>query len=211
VATDELHADAVEGGNYDVIRQRLQGQGGALKATADALNQRRQSTFGSTELRIAGNERIRTENNCIPRDIVQVGGQLLVGYTVFLGLKKTTVVDDVFSLQRFERSAEGMAFHTVTEPSQLAFLQDRSFLREFQELYQYYADAKLIQLRVTDTKLLAVFQTGATTRDVKVLRWAVDPGGRVTYIDNRGERDHVFPPTHDFKWTPTSRSASSAP
>ncbi|HEX2224159.1 MAG TPA: DNA repair ATPase, partial [Thermoanaerobaculia bacterium] len=32
-----------------------------------------------------------------------------------------------------------------------------------------------------------------------------DPEGRTTYIDNRGERDHVFPPAHDFEWTATTR------
>jgi hypothetical protein len=206
LADDELHSDAVEGGNYDVIRQRLTAHGDALKAAADTLNERRQATFGSTELRIEGNERVRTENNCVTRDIVQVGGALLVGYTVFLGLKKKTVPADVFSLQRFERSDEGFAFHTVTDEGRRAFLDDPTFQREFTELFQYYADAKLIQLRVTETKLLAVFQTGATARDVKVLRWAVDPDGKVTYIDNRGERDHVFPPTHDFEWTATSRA-----
>jgi len=210
--TDEMHSDAVEGGNYDVIRQRLTAHGATLRDAADALNQRRQETFGSTELRIAGNERIRTENNCVPRDIVQVGGALLVGYTVFLGLKKKTVPEDVFSLQRFERTvdeeagAEEFAFHTVTEEGRRAFLDDPTFQREFTELYQYYSDAKLIQLRVTETKLLAVFQTGATAKDFKVLRWAVDPDGQITYIDNRGERDHVFPPTHDFEWVSTSRA-----
>jgi len=203
-ATDEMHSDAVEGGNYDVIRQRLSGMGSKLRDAAQALNERRSDTFGSTELVIAGNERIRTENNCVPRDIVQVGGHLLVGYTVFLGLKKKTTVEDVFSLQSFERTDEG--FHNVTDEAALGWLNDRSFVREFEELFQYYADARLIQLRVTETKLLAVFQTGATARDVKVLRWAVDPGGRVTYIDNRGERDHVFPATHDFEWQATSRA-----
>ena len=204
--TDEMHSDAVEGGNYDVIRQRLSGMGSKLRDAAQSLNEQRQETFGSTELTIAGNERIRTENNCVPRDIVQVAGHLLVGYTVFLGLKKQTTVDDVFSLQHFERGEDGFAFHNATDEAALSWLQDRSFVREFEELFQYYADARLIQLRVTETKLLAVFQTGATARDVKVLRWAVDPGGRVTYIDNRGERDHVFPPTHDFEWQATSRS-----
>ena len=32
-------------------------------------------------------ERIRTEHNCVPRDIVSVRGKLLVGYHVVLGLK----------------------------------------------------------------------------------------------------------------------------
>ncbi len=212
--TDELHSDAVEGGNYDVVRDRLVALGTKLRAATKAIDERRRETFGSTELVVLGNERVRTENNCIPVDINAVGGHLLFGYNVFLGLKKTTVPEDVFSYQTFERGAGsgeegsegGFAFHTVTDESQLAWFTDATFRREFDELYQYYKDARLIQLRNTGTKLLAVFQTGQTARDVKVLRWSVDPGGRITYIDNRGERDHVFPPRHDFEWIETSRA-----
>jgi hypothetical protein len=204
--TDEVHSDAVEGGNYDVVRARLEALGKTLRTATDALDGQRRETFGSTELTVLGNERVRTENNCIPVDITVPGGALLFGYNVFLGLKKTTVPEDVFSYQSFERTEEGFAFHTVTDEARLGWLQDKSFLREFEELYQYYKDARLIQVRQTETKLLAIFQVGNTAKDVKVLRWAVDPGGRITYIDNRGERDHVYPPTHDFEWVETSRS-----
>lgn len=168
--TDELHADAVEGGNYDVIRGRLSGLGNGLFEATTALNTQREGVFGGTEMAMLGNERVRTENNCVPVDIVQVGGALLMGYNVHLGLKRTTVPGDVISLQRFERTEEGFAFHGATDPKVLALIEDRSFQREFDELYQYYKDARLIQLRVTETKLLAVFQTGATTLDVKVFR-----------------------------------------
>ncbi|MCB9696866.1 MAG: DNA repair ATPase [Alphaproteobacteria bacterium] len=202
----EIGSDVVEGGNYEVIRQRLGATGEKLHQAAEALNVRRQATFGSVGLVVQGNERLRTENNCIPTDVVQVGGALLLGYTVFLGLKRTTTVDDVLSLQQVVRGEHGLTFEPVTDEGRLAFLRDRTFVREFDELYQYYKDARLIQLRTTESKLLAVFQTGATARDVKVLRWALDPGGRLTYVDNRGERDHVFPPTHDFEWTATTRA-----
>ena len=43
--------------------------------------------FGATELRLVSSERLRTENNCVPRDILAVGDRLLVGYDVFLGLR----------------------------------------------------------------------------------------------------------------------------
>ncbi|MEZ4323192.1 MAG: DNA repair ATPase [Myxococcota bacterium] len=204
--TDEVHADAVEGGNYDVVRDRLSALGKSLRTAAEAVDTKRRATFGSTELVVLGNEKVRTENNCIPVDINAVGGGLLFGYNVFLGLKKSTVPEDVFSFQTFERTPEGFAFHNVTDDARLAWLTNPSFRREFEELYQYYKDARLIQLRHTGTKLLAVFQTGATARDVKVLRWSVEPGGRVTYIDNRGERDHVYPPRHDFEWVETTRA-----
>jgi len=204
---DPLARDAALGGNYEVVRDRLRRLGEALRQAADALNARRQSTFGSTELAILGHERVRTDNHCVPCDIAQVGGALLFGYNVRLGLKRSAVPGDVFSLQTFDpEAAEGSAFHAVTSGRLSELLTDRSFVREFDELYQYYKDARHIQLRVTETKLLAVFQIGATARDVKVLRWAVDPDGAVTYLDSRGERDHVFPPTHDFEWTATTRA-----
>ncbi len=204
---DAPSQDIALGGNYEVVRDRLRQLGASLRDKSDALNQQRQATFGSTELAILGNERVRTENHCIPCDIVQVSGALLFGYNVHLGLKRKVVPSDVFSLRTFDVTAsEGSAFHGVVDDRRSTFLVDRTFEREFEELYQYYKDARLIQLRVTETKLLAVFQTGATPRDVKVLRWAVDSDGSVTYLDNRGERDHVFPPTHDFDWTPTTRA-----
>ncbi|NUO96742.1 MAG: AAA domain-containing protein, partial [Nonomuraea sp.] len=71
------------------------------------------------------------------------------------------------------------------------------------ELYRYYKETRLQQLRRVEGKLLAVFQTGPA--DTRVLRWAVSNGGVPKYLDNRGERDHVFPPSHDFEWTPTTR------
>ena len=33
----------------------------------------------------------------------------------------------------------------------------------------------------------------------------LDAEGRATYIDNRGERDHTFPPSHDFEWVRSTR------
>ena len=80
----------IEGGAYEIIRARLLEQGKTLGAKADALNKKRIAVFGGIEMTVVGNERIRTENNCVPRDIVNVGGRLLFGYNVFIGLKKET-------------------------------------------------------------------------------------------------------------------------
>ena len=43
------------------------------------------AAFGGTEMSVVGQCRVRTENNCVPRDIVQIGGRLLFGYNVFIG------------------------------------------------------------------------------------------------------------------------------
>ena len=94
-----------EGGAYEVIRKRLTDQGQRLSLAAKKLNDARTEEFGSTEMKIASRVRIRSENNCVARDIVHIGGYLLFGYNVFIGLKKETKVSDVFSLFQIEEQA----------------------------------------------------------------------------------------------------------
>src|SRR5690606_234528 len=95
--SSELVDNAVaEGGAYEIIRKRLLEQGQQLEARVRELNDARLAEFGSSEMKVVGRVRVRTENNCIPRDIVQVGDYLLFGYNVFIGLKRETKVEDVF-------------------------------------------------------------------------------------------------------------------
>ncbi|WNG47046.1 AAA family ATPase [Archangium minus] len=195
----------LEGGSYEVIRARLLAQAEALGNKATDLNERRKKLFGGTELTVIGNERVRTEHNCVPCDIVGVGKYLLFGYNVFIGLKKEMSVADVFSLHKFEKTAEGFDFSLVPPSEAGGFLQDPRFVKDFGELYKYYKDARLLQLRRNETKLLAIFQTGQSQRDIKVFRFALDVEGNATYIDNQGERDHVFPASHDFEWKVATR------
>ncbi len=196
---------SIERGTYEIIRDRLLGQGKELSTRAEALNKKRLELFGGTELAVIGNERIRTANNCVPRDIKEVGPFLLFGYNVFIGLKTETAVEDVFSLHRFEETDGGFTFNAVAPDSPDYFLSDPRLLKDFRELYEYYKNSRLIQLRRLEGKILAVFQIGEKISDIRAFRWAVDVDGKITYIDNRGERDHTFPPQHDFEWTPTSR------
>lgn len=77
-----------EGGAYDILRKRLSEQGQQLHEKAAVLNARRLEEFGKSQMDAVGRIRIRTENNCVARDIVRVGDWLLFGYNVFLGLKK---------------------------------------------------------------------------------------------------------------------------
>src|SRR5688500_4770220 len=97
----------LEGGSYEVIRARLLESARLLTEKADALNKRRKTTSGGAEPEVIGNARVRTDNNCVPRDIINVGGRLLFGYNVFLGLRTETKIADVFSIHRFERTQEG--------------------------------------------------------------------------------------------------------
>ncbi|RVX45893.1 dynein-related subfamily AAA family protein [Nonomuraea polychroma] len=189
----------LEAGTYEVLRNRLQAQAKSLAAAAETLNGERLKVFGGAELRLLGTERIRTENNCVPRDIVSLGDVMLFGYNVFIGLKPETAVSDVFAVHRFSRDGDAFRF----DADKLETLDDPAFKKDFAELYRYYKETRLQQLRRVEGKLLAVFQTGPG--DMRVLRWTVGNDGIPKYLDSRGERDHVFPPSHDFEWTVTTR------
>ena len=199
---------ALTGGNYEVLRARLGAAGVELASRADALNLRRKALFGATEPQLVATERVRTEHNCAPVDIVGVGEHLLLGYNVFLGLKAETKLGDVFALHNFEAHADG-TFDTSPLPADAlgGFLTGAELERDFANLYRYYRDARLIQLVKRDTQLLAVFQAGASYKDTKVLRWRIEPDGRVVYIDDRGDRDYaaLLPPAYDFEWREVTR------
>jgi hypothetical protein len=199
-------AEQLEGGSYEVIRARLVESARLLGEKADQLNRRRKEAFGGTELEVIGNERCRTENNCVPRDIINVGGRLLFGYNVFLGLRTETKIGDVFSVHRFDKtSAGGFDLSDLPADSVAGLLTVPEFRRDFEELHKYYKDAKLLIVRDLGSKLLAVFQVGGTLDDIKAFRWALDADKNPTYIDNRGDKDHLWPRSFDFEWVATTR------
>jgi len=203
-STQQVDQAVAEGGAYDVLKKRLLEQGKQLEHNARELNQARLKEFGSSEMAVAARVRVRTENNCIARDIVQVGGHLLFGYNAFIGLKKETRVEDVFAL--FQLKQGESTFELIEKPLSDSFLSNQSFVQDFTELYRYYKHTKLVQLTVKDGKLLMGFQIGERPEDIRVFRWAVSPDGKtVQYIDNRGERDIQLPPAYDFEWTQTTR------
>ncbi|RII09196.1 ATPase involved in DNA repair [Streptomyces sp. YIM 130001] len=190
----------VDAGTYEVLRDRLVAQAKELADRAGQLNVRRTEEFGSAELKLVGTERLRTEHNSVPRDILAVGDVLLFGYNVHAGVRPETTVADVFALH--DRELEPLPADAVP-----GLLDDPAFRREFEALYRYYRETRLMQLRHVDGKVLAVFRTGERAADIRVLRWAVGTDGTATFLDARGERDHVFPDSHDFDWTPAPREA----
>jgi MoxR-like ATPase len=192
-----------EGGSYELLKKRLQTQGEQLLVKTQALNEARLNEFGRAEQSLLLRTRARTENNCQARDLVRIGDVLLFGYNVFIGLRKETAVGDVFGLYRL--AAHDGSDELEAVPLAGSFLDDSRFVADFKELYAYYKQASLIQLRVTQDKLLAAFQIGQQLGDVRVFRWSIQPGGAVQYVDNRGERDIALPPTHDFEWTVATR------
>ncbi|MFJ8079261.1 DNA repair ATPase [Streptomyces sp. NPDC096205] len=195
---DDGTYDALDTGTYEVLRDRLAAQAAELARRAEALNARRIEEFGSLRLELAGTERLRTESACVPRDIVAVGDVLLFGYNTVPGRGPRTTVRDVFALH--DRTLNRQPDDTVP-----GLLDDPAFIREFTALHRYFHHARLLQLRRVENKLLAVFQTGETVGDIRVLRWELGDDGKASFLDARGDRDHVLPPAHDFEWTVTTR------
>ncbi|MCG8610871.1 MAG: DNA repair ATPase [Pseudomonadales bacterium] len=203
--TDAKLDNAVASGNaYDVLKRRLNEQADTLLSSVNDLNARREAEFGASALDIKGRARIRTENNCVARDIIRVGDWMLFGYNVFLGLKTDTKVDDVFTLFQLEETESGFDIHPCDATG--TFLDHSEFKTHFSELYKYYKHARLVELKLQNAMLLASFQISDRVTDIKVFRWSLNPDGSVKdYIDNRGERDIAPPPTHDFEWLEADR------
>ncbi|WP_201512451.1 DNA repair ATPase [Psychrobacter alimentarius] len=219
---------AVASGNaYELIKKRLTEQGSRLEQLTAKLNAARLTEFGSTQMQVIARTRIRTEHNCVAQDMVQVGDYLLFGYNVFMGLKRASNVKDVLSLYRLidpadkndsDESQKGNGGDSAEQEYQLeevdlkgTFLDQDAFVQDFNELYRYYKQTRLIQLTVKDSKLLLAFQIGERITDIRVFRFALDfsqgtpEAAQVAYVDNRGERDIELPPAYDFDWIETTR------
>lgn len=191
----------IDAGAYEVLRDRLAARGGELALRTEALNSRRTESFGSTELRLTGTGHLRTPHASVPRDIVAVGGALLFGHavdTTTAGRDTEIAVADVFALH-------DRALDPLPEDAVPGLLDDPAFVRELGALFRYYRDARLLQLRHLGGRLLAVFRTGEKADDIRVLRWALRTDGTAQFLDARGDRDHVFPPSHDMQWTAATR------
>ena len=58
-------------------------------------------SLGTSKPKLISTERVTTEHNCIPRDLVSIGDEFLFGYNVQFGLKTEIGLSDVFSAYRF--------------------------------------------------------------------------------------------------------------
>jgi hypothetical protein len=188
--------DQLERGTYEIIRNRLHGHAQELRARLEKLNAARREVFGSIETKLLNTDRVTTENNCVPRDILALGDKLLIGFNVHIGLRSETVLSDVFACYRFQDNA----FH----PESLDLLSDEQFQRDFQQLYKYYRGTTFAKFSVIGPHLFLVFRVGKDVGDVKTFKWVVE-GDRIRYLDNRSDHEFRFPPQHDFEWTRTTR------
>mgnify|MGYP003583965460 CR=1 FL=1 len=205
--TDQTSAAAeqviAESNAYEILSQRLAKQAAELEQLTTNLNKARLAQFKNVQMEVIARLRVRTENNCVARDIVQVGEYLLFAYNVFIGLKTETQIGDVFTLYQLQEQQGQFELQSI--PLADSFLAHPSFVGDFRELYAYYKHARLVQLRVKDDKLLAAFQIGERITDLRVFRWSIDNKGQLTYIDNRGEREIALPASTDFEWLPVGR------
>ncbi|BBA98047.1 hypothetical protein RVR_4082 [Actinacidiphila reveromycinica] len=199
------------GDAYRVLRDRLSGTARELVRRAEALNAARQEVFGSTELRLAGAERMRTARPALPGDIAPVGPWLLFAANP----AEVEDVADVFQVRRADdldggsaddAAAGGSADDAADGPAGPAgLLDDPGFVRDFRELYRYYRQTRVVRVRAWEGRLLAVFRTGAGADDVKALSWRIGRDGRCAYEGTT--REEPAEPPEAVRWSAVGREA----
>ncbi len=194
-AVEENAPEQLEEGTYEVLRRRLLKHGEELQGRLSQLNTDRQEVFGAVEPALVATERISTEYNCIPRDIISIGGgKLLFGYNVQMGLKSVTDVQDVFDF--FEYDSEEHHFHKAEGGP----LEDPQFQDDFAYLYKYYRDTIFVKFMVIGPSLYMAFRVGKAVEDIKTFKWLLKGDGELEYVGNRFDHEYQFPPQQDFEW-----------
>jgi hypothetical protein len=184
----------LEGGAYEVIRNRLTTHSEELLQRVHRLDSERKNVFGAVDTRLLATDRIQTSHNCIPRGMIALpGGRFIFGYNVHMGLKSQVEVTDVFA--KFRYDALDHSFH---EESLLA-LESSEFQADFNYLYKYYKNTYFVKFMIVGPHLLMVFQISEDLRDVKVFKWLIE-GETLSYLGNRFEHEYVFPDQHSFQW-----------
>jgi len=196
-ATNENINDiSLEGGTYEILRNRLLKSGGQLRSQLDQLNQERKSVFGSIETKLLTTERVTTDNNCIPWDMLPIGDKFLFGYNVHIGLKTETDLSDVFSIYQYSDHS----FHA----SSLDPIRDKAFEADFHKLYKYYKNTRFVKFAMVGPFLHMVFRVGKEASDIKTFKWKLHEGA-LTYVDNRSDHEFKYPSQHEFEWKRTTR------
>lgn len=188
--------EQLESGTYEIIRGRLREHGKTLRSRLDQLNEARRDVFGSIETTLLGTERITTNNNCTPRDLVAIGDRFIFGYNVHIGLRSETSLDDVFAVYAYRDGA----MHE--EP--LDLINDELFQRDFKEVYRYYKDAVFAKFFRREGYLYMVFRVGKAVSDIKSFKWLIHEGS-LKYVDNRSDHEVRFPAQHEFTWKRATR------
>ncbi|WP_417356156.1 DNA repair ATPase [Flavobacterium sp.] len=186
----------LEGGTYEIIRSRLETQKNDLLGRLHKLNEARKEVFGSIETKLIANNRIITDNSCIPSDIVTIGDKCIFGYNVHFGLRTDIKTEDVFSIYSYQDG------EFVKQG--LDLIAEETFLTDFFNLYKYYRDTEFRKFFITGNYLHMVFQISDRISDVKTFKWLIKDNSLV-YQDNRSDHEYRFPRQHDFNWQETTR------
>ena len=186
----------LEGGTYEILRNRLQKSAADLRARLDKLNTERKTVFGAIDTKLLGTGRINTEHNCVPWDMVPVGNNFLFGYNVVIGLKTEVEVSDIFG--EYAYAEHGFQLRP------LDLLANPLFAEEFRNLYKYYKNTQFVKFAQLGAHLFMVFRVGKSANDIKTFKWLLQ-SDTLTYIDNRSDHEYVFPPQHEFTWKRTTR------
>lgn len=186
----------LEGGTYEIIRSRLETQKNDLLGRLYKLNEARKEIFGSIETKLIANNRIITENNCIPSDIVSIGDTCIFGYNVHFGLRTDIKTEDVFSIYKYEEGE--------FRQQSMELIADDAFLNDFFNLYKYYRDTEFRKFFISGNYLHMVFQLSDRTSDIKTFKWLIKDSALI-YQDNRSDNEYRYPRQHDFNWQEATR------
>lgn len=186
----------MEAGSYEILRNRLAKSGEDLRSRIKNLNELRKEVFGTIDTRLLTTDRINTDNNCIPQDMIPVGTFFIFGYNVHLGLKSQIELSDVFSIYSYKEQS----FH----PEDYTLINNETFIDDFQKLYKYYKDTQFIKFSKSGTSIYMVFRIGKSLSDIKAFKWTVS-GNSIVYIDNRSEHEYKYPEQYAFRWKQTTR------
>ncbi|QDS92993.1 ATPase involved in DNA repair [Roseimaritima multifibrata] len=184
-------------GTYEVLRNRLRESAQLLRSKLNDLNAARAATFGTIETQLLSTERITTDHNCVPRDLIAIGNCFLFGYNVQFGLKTETNLTDVFGVFRLEDNT----FHACPLSDMIS---DERFARDFKELYKFYKQTTFIKFFAAGPFVYMVFRVGKSASDIKTFKWRL-AGDHFEYIDNRSDHEVVYPPQHAFQWKRVTR------
>ena len=195
---EEKPQQTLEGGTYELLRNRILNNSKTLQSSLTSLNTERKRVFGTIETKVLATERITTSNNCIPWDMHALGDNFLFGYNVMMGLKSEVKPSDVFSYFEYRDD------HTFHELDLDELLGNQSFQDDFQKLYKYYKHTHFLRFATVGPFLHMVFRIGQDVKDIKTFKWEVK-GTQLSYVDNRSDHEYIFPEQHEFTWTRTRR------
>lgn len=193
---ENIDTISLEGGTYEILRNRLLKSGKNLRGLLDKLNHERKEVFGSIETQLLTTERVTTDNNCTPWDMLPIGDKFIFGYNVHIGLKTETDLSDVFSVYEYRDHS----FHRLD----LSLIGNDSFEADFHKLYKYYKNTRFVKFALMGPYLHMVFRIGKEISDIKTFKWEIKDK-ELNYVDNRSDHEFKFPSQHEFEWKRTTR------